>query len=126
MKTHKDLNVWIRSVELVKEVYLQTADFPKNEIYGLTNQIRRAAVSVPANISEGSARINSKEFRYFLRVSFANLAELETLLLISKDLGYLSQTNHDCLNERIKILTVQLNKLMKAIKVKIQNQTGLQ
>jgi four helix bundle protein len=100
---------------------MQTSDFPKSEIFGLINQIRRAAVSVPANISEGSARKNTKEFRYFLRISFGSLAELETLLILATDLEYLSTEHFKVLLEKIKLLTVQLSNLMKALEVKIIN-----
>ncbi|MCX6304709.1 MAG: four helix bundle protein [Bacteroidetes bacterium] len=125
MKTHKDLEVWKGSMKLVKEVYIRTSGFPKAEMFGLTDQIRRAAVSVPANISEGSARKNTKEFRQFLRVSFGSLNELETLLIIAADLEYLSKENYLLLFEKIKLLTVQLSSLIKAIEHKIQNQTTL-
>jgi len=91
MGTHKQLEVWKNSVRLTIDVYQKTNGFPKHEQFGLTCQIRRAAVSVPANISEGAARLHPKEFAYFLRVSFGSLSELETLLLISAELCYLSK-----------------------------------
>jgi four helix bundle protein len=108
MKSQKDLEVWKVSMNMVKEVYMRTNNFPKTEIFCLTTQIRRAAVSVPANISEGSARKNTKEFRHFLRISYGSLAELETLLLLAINLEYLSQENFKILFGMIKIITVQL------------------
>ncbi|APG26462.1 four helix bundle protein [Syntrophotalea acetylenivorans] len=87
---HKDLDVWQLSMALVSEIYRLTGNFPKEEIYGLTNQMRRAAVSVPSNIAEGAARNSKKEFLQYLYVSLGSLAELETQLLISKNLGYLA------------------------------------
>ncbi|MEZ4484825.1 MAG: four helix bundle protein [Syntrophotaleaceae bacterium] len=81
---HKDLDVWRSSMALVTEIYRLTGNFSKDEIYGLTNQIRRAAVSVPSNIAEGAARHSKKEFLQFLYVSLGSLAELETQLLISR------------------------------------------
>ncbi len=125
MKTHKDLEVWKGSMTMVRAVYSQTSSFPKTEIFGLTNQIRRSAVSVPANISEGSARRNTKEFRYFLRISSGSLAELETLLILAKDLEYLSAENFKILFGKIKLLTVQIDHLIKSLEGKIQNHTNI-
>jgi four helix bundle protein len=70
MRTHKDLDVWKNGVELVKKIYVATSDFPKEEMYGLTSQIRRSAVSIPSNIAEGSARNSTREFIQFLYVAF--------------------------------------------------------
>ena len=123
MKTHKDLEVWKVSMGFVKDIYMATTSFPKTEIFGLTNQIRRAAVSVPANITEGSARKNTKEFRYFLRISFASLAELETLLILATDLEILQEEKFASLHGKIKLITVQLCNLMKALDQKITNQS---
>ncbi len=89
MMTHKDLDIWKEAIELVQEVYKGTAEFPKEEIYGLTNQMRRASVSVPSNISEGAARSSKKEFINFLYFALGSLAELETQTIISEKLGYL-------------------------------------
>jgi four helix bundle protein len=75
---HKDLNVWKKSMQFVMEIYSLTSHFPKEEIYGLTSQIRRAAVSIPSNISEGAARQTKKEFCQFLYIAMGSLAELET------------------------------------------------
>jgi len=119
MKTHKDLFVYNGSMDLTKMVYKLTSGFPKDELYGLTNQIRRAAVSVPANISEGAGRQNLKEYKYFLRISFGSLTELETLLQLALELGYLSNPDFQFLHGRIKVITVQLSNLMKSINVKI-------
>jgi four helix bundle protein len=124
MKTHKDLEVWKGSMEMVKDVYMRTSIFPKSEMFGLTGQIRRAAVSVPTNISEGSARKNTKEFKHFLRISYGSLAELETLLILATDLEYLTPQNYTILFGKIKLLTVQLSNLMKALDNKIhKNET---
>ena len=118
MGTHKDLFVWQNSMQLVSDIYLITRDFPKREQFGITDQIRRAAVSVPANISEGSARQATNEFHHFLRISFGSLIELETLLQISLNLKYLSATDHEKLHNQIITLTNQLTKLLRAIKQK--------
>jgi four helix bundle protein len=89
MRTYKDLDVWKNEVELVKKIYTTTLDFPKEEMYGLTSQIRRSDISIPSNIAEGSARNGTKEFIQFLYIALGSAAELETQLIISKDLGYL-------------------------------------
>jgi four helix bundle protein len=83
MKTHKDLDVWKDSIELVIDIYKLTGTFPKSELYGITSQIQRAVVSIPTNISEGSGRNYSAEFIRFLKISQVSLAEFETLLYIS-------------------------------------------
>ena len=87
IKTHKDLDVWKESMTLAKEVYRLTKHFPKEETFGLASQMRRAAVSIPSNIAEGAARNSDKEFIQFLHVSLGSLAELETQLLLSRELG---------------------------------------
>jgi four helix bundle protein len=115
MGTFKDLEVWKNSRALVKEVYKQTITFPKDEIYGLTSQIRRAVVSIPVNISEGSARYFPREFHYFLRISFGSLAELETLLLLAIDLEYLKEENYIPIYSQIKLITSQLSGLMHSV-----------
>jgi four helix bundle protein len=91
MKTHKDLEVWQKSILLVTSLYALTSKYPSNETYGITSQIRRAAVSIPTNISEGAARNHRKEFVQFLGISIGSAAELETLLLISFNLKFLTE-----------------------------------
>lgn len=86
LKSFKELIVWNRAIELVKEVYKETGKLPANEIYGLSSQMRRAAVSIPSNIAEGQSRKNLKEFLQFLRISYGSAAELETQIIISVDL----------------------------------------
>lgn len=90
-RKHHDLIVWQEAMALVKEIYKVTADFPKDEIYALTSQMRRAAVSVPSNIAEGAARTGDKEFLQFLSIARGSLSELETQILIAHDLGYLAE-----------------------------------
>lgn len=94
MKDHKDLNAWKVSMDFVAEVYAITRDFPKEEIYGLTSQLRRSAVSIPSNISEGSARNSTKEFVQFLHIALGSAAEAETQLLIAQRLGYSSSIDN--------------------------------
>jgi four helix bundle protein len=95
MNSHKDLDVWKRAIEFVRKVYGLTSSFPKEEMYGLTNQVRRAAVSIPFNIAEGAARATKREFRQFLYISLGSLSEAETQLIIANKLGMLSITDFD-------------------------------
>ena len=92
VRTHRDLDVWKKSIDLVTLIYKYTADYPKNEMYGLTSQIRRCAVSIPSNIAEGSARTTRKDFSHFLAIALGSVAELETQLIISRNLNYLPET----------------------------------
>ena len=115
MKTHKDLDIWKDSIELVIEIYEVTKGFPKDETYGLTSQIRRAGVSVAANISEGAARNYTKEFIRFLRIAQASLSEVETLLIISLRLNYLDEKIFKTIQGKIFKVNAQLSGLIKSI-----------
>jgi four helix bundle protein len=90
MANHKDLEVWIESMALARELYLLCSKLPREELYGLTSQIKRAAISVPSNIAEGAARNGDKEFIQFLYISLGSLAEIETQVLLANDLGMLN------------------------------------
>lgn len=90
MKAHHRLKVWRRSIDFVIEIYKLTEKFPKSELYGLTNQMRRAAVSIASNLAEGAGRNSKKEFKQFLSISQGSIAELETQLIISEKLGFCS------------------------------------
>ena len=94
MRKHHELKAWQEAMELVKEIYRVTQEFPKEEIYGLVSQMRRAAVSIPSNIAEGAARTGTKEFLQFLSISRGSLSEVETQLLIAKSLGYIKNQEH--------------------------------
>ena len=98
---HKELDVWKSSMLLAELVYKQTKDFQKHEQFGMTSQIRRAAISVPANIAEGSARKGNKEFIQFLHISLGSLSELETLIILADKIEYISESNKDELIELI-------------------------
>lgn len=115
IKTHKDLLVWEKSLDLVEQIYKITKQFPKEELYGITNQMRRCAVSIPANIAEGSGRKNKAEFIQFLHIALGSASELETHLIISQRLGFLSINSYDeimnALNEIIKMTCGLINSL---------------
>lgn len=113
MKTHKDLDVWKESISLVKDIYSLTKVFPKDEIYGLTSQMRRCAVSIPSNIAEGSARNHDKEYIQFLYISLGSLSELETQLIIAIEINYINEYNYTKL-EKIKKMLLGLIKYLKS------------
>ncbi len=91
MYLYSDLTVWKDSIEFVTKIYKVTESFPKSELYGLTSQIRRSAVSIPSNIAEGASRKSHKEFSQFLSIALGSLAELDTQLIIAKNLSYLEE-----------------------------------
>ena len=88
---HKEMDVWKRSMDLAEAIYTITRAFPKEEVYGLTSQIRRAAVSIPSNIAEGAARKSNKEFLQFLSISLGSLSEVETQSQLAIRLGFISE-----------------------------------
>jgi four helix bundle protein len=100
MKTHKDLDVWNEGIELVAKVYEIVQNFPKEEIYGLVEQIKRSAISIPSNIAEGAARNSKKEFLKFLSISIGSISELETQLIIADKIGFLPNKEIFSLIER--------------------------
>ena len=89
IKNFRDLKIWQKGIELVKEVYKVTKDFPKEELYGISSQMRRAAVSIPSNVAEGFRRRHNKEFQQFLNIALGSSAELETQAVIAKELNYI-------------------------------------
>lgn len=99
VRTHRDLDVWKKSMDFVTKLYKVTIDFPKSEIYGLTGQIRRSAVSIPSNIAEGAARESKKEYIRFLYIALGSVAEIETQLIIANNLQYLDDTSFNILDE---------------------------
>jgi len=92
-RSFKDLIVWQKSYKLVLEIYKITKDFPQKEVYGLSQQMRRAAVSIPSNISEGYGRQHNKEYKQFLSMAYGSLCELETQYLLSVDLHYIKRND---------------------------------
>ena len=111
----KQLNVWQKAYELTLEIYKITKAFPKNEMYGLTSQMRRAAASVPANIAEGYERNHRKEYLQFLYVAKGSLGEVEIFLLLSNDLDYLSKDDFNAVDEKRKVTSRLLKGLVKSL-----------
>ena len=101
MKSYTDLDVWNYSRELVKLVYILTKSFPNEELYALTNQVRRSVVSVPSNIAEGIGRQSNKETIHFLYIAKGSLFEVETQLYLSYDLGYISESELKSILEKV-------------------------
>ncbi|MDP1725493.1 MAG: four helix bundle protein [Bacteroidota bacterium] len=113
--THKDLEVWKKSIDFVTRIYDLTKEYPKEELFGLVSQIRRAAVSIPSNIAEGASRKGKTEFRHFLYISLASGAELETQLIISGNLNYISKEKQTELIEELNIISKMLQGLIKSL-----------
>jgi four helix bundle protein len=116
MKTHKDLIAWQKSIALVTDIYKITKLFPKHELYGITNQLRRAAISIPSNIAEGAARVSKKEFGHFLSISLGSTAELETQFIISEKLNYLNKNESDKLQSQLHEIRKTILGLISYIK----------
>jgi four helix bundle protein len=111
----RKLNVWQKAYELTLEIYRITSAFPKNEMYGLTSQLRRAAASVPANIAEGYERNHRKEYLQFLYIAKGSLGEVETFLLLANDLRYLAKDEHKGIDEKRKIVSRLLKGFIKSL-----------
>ncbi|HZB46506.1 MAG TPA: four helix bundle protein [Pyrinomonadaceae bacterium] len=110
-KNYRDLIAWQKAMDLVEVVYKATGQFPKEEIYGLTNQLRRAVVSIPSNIAEGQGRKSDNDFRRFLAISYGSLREVETQILIVKRLNYLSEAQ----TERLMNLAGEVGRLINGL-----------
>src|SRR3989344_1347234 len=115
MNSYKELTVYQKAVELSVYIYRITEKFPKSELYGLTSQIRRCAVSIPSNIAEGQRRGYKTEYIQFLRIAFGSGAELETQLSIAFKVGYLDKENFKVLNEKLEEIMKMLNKLISVL-----------
>ena len=111
--SHKDLKVWQESMNLVTKLYKLSENFPKHEVYGLSSQIRRAAVSIPSNIAEGAGRKGEKEFTRFLYIALGSLSEVETQTEISQRLGYIQDVEE--INKSIYYIRNMLANLIKSI-----------
>jgi len=112
----ENLEIWKLGVKLARDIYLLTERFPKREIYGLTDQIRRSAVSIPSNIAEGKGRSTAKDFVHFLNTARGSLYELTAQLYVAREIGYLTEEDFAQLNKRIENLShkiVAMNKYLK-------------
>ena len=115
MKTHKDLDVWKDAIIFVTNIYKMTTTFPKNEMYGIISQVRRAAISIPSNIAEGAARKTPNEFRQFLYIALSSAVELDTQIIISNNLGYLDQNDAEMLTSDLASISRRIQGLIKSL-----------
>jgi four helix bundle protein len=121
-KSYRDLDVWREAMDFVVECYRMTGTFPKTEVYGLTGQLQRAAVSIPANIAEGQGRQHDKEFLQHLAITYGSLAEVETHIQIARRLEYADGEKENQMLERAARIGRMLNGLRKSIEEKIPSR----
>lgn len=116
-RTYCELLVWQKAKHLATLVYRETEGFPRSELFGLTSQIRRAAISIPSNIAEGQGRLTKGEFRHFVGQARGSILELETQLGIAHDLGYLHQQGHQTLDSHTFQVLGLLNRLIESLSI---------
>jgi four helix bundle protein len=117
MRPHRKLAAWQESIETVKKIYLATTGFPGKEKFGIISQMRRASISVPSNIAEGAARNTKKEFRNFLHIASGSTGEVDTVLFISHELGFLKSEEFNALESINNKVAALLNGLIRSIKI---------
>jgi len=113
LQTHKNLKVWQESKELVTLIYALTSKFPKEEVYSITAQIKRAAISIPSNIAEGAARNSNKEYIHFLYIALGSVAELDTQLILAKDLNFINENDFNEITDKLDSIGKMLSGLIK-------------
>jgi len=116
LRPHKKLEVWRMSMDFVKEIYQITAGFPATESYGLTSQMRRAALSIPSNLAEGAARKGIKEFKQFLNIAQGSISEIDTQMDLARMLNYLEQHEFEMLMEKANRISKMLYGLSRSLK----------
>lgn len=117
MSSYKDLTVWQKSYQLTLDIYSITKTFPKEELFGPVSQMRRSAVSLPSNVAEGNGRFGKKDHAHFIRIAYGSGAELETQLLLSKDLKYISEKDYARISALLTEVMRMLNKLVSSLSV---------
>ena len=118
LKNYKELNVWQKAYELCLTIYRITAEFPAEERYGLTSQIRRSAVSIPSNIAEGYGRKTSTDYIRMLYISYGSVCELETQILLAGDLGFIEKGESSAVKNNI----VEIERMLKALIKSLENK----
>ncbi|HEC65723.1 MAG TPA: four helix bundle protein [bacterium] len=116
MKDYKKLSVWSRAHKLTLEIYKATVDFPTDEKYGVTSQLRRAAVSIPTNIAEGSSRRTDKDFARFVQIAIGSSSEVDYLILLSRELNYIDELDYKLLAREI----VEIRKMLIGLSKKLR------
>jgi four helix bundle protein len=119
MQSFRDLKVWNKSHELALVLYKITSKFPKEELFGLISQIRRAVISISTNIAEGCGRGSNPDFNRFLQIALGSASELESLLILSKDLGYLSEKDFPSLVDQV----IEIKKMLASLSIKVRNSS---
>ncbi len=120
VSSFRELRVWQLGMEVAEKVYRLTADFPKSEIYGLSSQMRRSAISIPSNIAEGQGRDSTKEFLHFLAITFGSICELETQLLLAHRFSYLSDEDLQIVLAALTSTSKTTRNLQKALRLKLE------
>ena len=119
IRSHRDLSVWQLGIQIAEDVYALSQDFPADERFGLTSQIRRAAISIPANIAEGNSRATTKDYLRFLSIAVGSLAELETFLDLAERLGYRKPEHLKTLVEHVNEERRMLRGLQRSLRSKL-------
>lgn len=114
-KSYKELDIWKKGIEVVNRIYTITSKFPKEELYGITAQMRRSSVSIPANIAEGFARQHNREYRQFLYIALGSCAELETQIIVSLEQKYLLKKDYEELSELLDHESRMLMNMIKSV-----------
>ena len=120
VNSYKDLEVWQRSMKLVTSIYGITKLFPKEELYALTNQVRRSAISIPSNIAEGRSKKSTRDFMRFISIAYGSTAELETQLMIGNNLGYITFQKLDPILKELNQIARMLNGLSSGLEKKLK------
>ncbi len=115
IRTYRDLNIWNAGIEVVKDIYKLTENFPKQEMYGLVSQMRRSAISIPSNVAEGFRRYHNKEYKQFLYTSLGSCAELETQITIAMELKYTQKDKENRLLEKLDHICRMISNLIKKL-----------
>ena len=116
MRKFRDIKAWQKAHQLALEIYAATSNFPADERYGLTTQLKRAAASIPTNIAEGCGRRSEREFANFLNIAFGSASELEYFLLLCRDLSLLNENRHSNLHSRTEEVKRMLSAFMNRLK----------
>jgi four helix bundle protein len=116
MKNFKDLLVWQKAHALVLRIYIATKNFPREEIYHLTNQLRRASTSMPTNLAEGCGRFTQRDFAHFIQIAFGSAQEVQYLIFLSVELGYLPLSEHEKLEKDVNEVTAMLLGLLAKVR----------
>ena len=115
IKSFKDLRIWQKGIEIVSDIYILTKKFPKEELFSLTSQLRRSAISIPSNIAEGFKRFHNKEYKQFLFITLGSCAELETQIIIAKELKYINENEEAKLVEKLDHVCRMTSSLIKKL-----------